>query len=182
MPSDDQLREPWASFLAELNEQLPRPTEVHCLGGFVVSELYGLERPTADVDILEATRGTDAATLARLAGRGSPLHKRHKIYLDIVAVATVPEDYESRLLELVPGRFDNLRLKAFERHDLVLAKLERNNDRDREDLRRLAEGAGLDIEVLQERYAAELRPWLGNPEREDLTLQLWVEVIREVQA
>jgi hypothetical protein len=37
----------------------------------VVSELYGLERPTADVDILEATKGTDSATLARLAGKDS---------------------------------------------------------------------------------------------------------------
>jgi hypothetical protein len=84
-------------------------------------------------------------------------------------------------LELFPGRFRNLRLRAFERHDLVLAKLERNIDRDREDLRRVVRGPGLDVEVLRERYATELRPWLGRPDREDLTMQLWIEIILEVQ-
>jgi hypothetical protein len=42
--------------------------------------------------------------------------------VDIVAVATVPEHYESRLLHLFPGRFCNLQLNALERHDLVPAK------------------------------------------------------------
>ena len=138
------------------------------------------QRPTSIV--FEATKGTDAATLVRLAGKGSELHRRHKVYLDIVTVATVPEHYESRLLDLFPDRFQNLWLKAFERHDLVLAKLERNIDRDREDLRRLAEGPGLDVDVLRDRYTTELRPSLGRPDRDDLTLQLWVEIIQEVQA
>ena len=55
MPSDGRLHEPWASFLRELDAQLTQRTELHCLGGFVASELYGLERPTADIDILEST-------------------------------------------------------------------------------------------------------------------------------
>jgi hypothetical protein len=32
---------------------------------------------------------------------------------------------------------------------------------------------------LQERYQKELRPNLGNPEREDLTLKRWIAVIEE---
>jgi hypothetical protein len=46
---------------------LASPTELHCLGGFVVAEYYGLMRATADIDILES-RGTDLATLAKLVG------------------------------------------------------------------------------------------------------------------
>jgi hypothetical protein len=69
MPSDS-LHEPWLSFLPELDRQLASPTELHCLGGFVVAEYYGLMRATADIDILES-RGTDFATLAKLAGRKS---------------------------------------------------------------------------------------------------------------
>jgi hypothetical protein len=38
-------------------------------------------RPTADIDILES-RGTDLRTIAKLAGRNSPLHKRHGVYID----------------------------------------------------------------------------------------------------
>jgi hypothetical protein len=36
-----------------------------------------------------------------------------------------------------------------------------------------------DLGILQERYQKELRPYLGNPEREDLTLKLWMEAIQE---
>src|SRR5688500_6932797 len=170
--SADSLSEPWRSFLLDLDAELGGPTELHCLGGFIVAEYYGLTRPTADIDIIEATGATDLRTLAELAGKGSALAKQHHVYLDIVTVATVPEDYDSRLIDIFPETFKNLRLKAFERHDLVLAKLTRNGDRDREDVRRLAAGPGLDASILQKRYEKELRFQSSNPERDDLTLAL----------
>jgi hypothetical protein len=37
----------------------------------------------------------------------------------------------------------------------------------------------LDLNVLKDRYEKELRPDLGNPRREDLTLGLWIEAIEE---
>ena len=58
----------------------------------------------------------------------------------------------------------------FERHDLALAKLGRNQDYDREDVRRLALDPGLDVVILEQRYREEQRWRLGNPEREDRTL------------
>lgn len=180
--SADSLSEPWRSFLLDLDHELEGITELHCLGGFVVAEYYGLMRPTADIDIIEATGATDLKKLAALAGKGSALAKQHHVYLDIVTVATVPEDYESRLIDIYPEIFKNLRLKAFERHDLVLAKLSRNGDRDREDVRRLAVGPGLEPEILRKRYAEELRFQSTNPGRDDLTLALWIEMIEEIKA
>ena len=41
---------------------------------------------------------------------------------------------------------------------------------------RLAEGP-LDLAVLESRYRSELRPYLANPERHDLTLRLWLEML-----
>jgi hypothetical protein len=137
--------------LLALDQQLTQDTELHCMGGFVLAEHYGLVRATADVDVLEST-GTDKATIARLAGRGSPLHKRHRVYIDIVTVADVPDDYATRLVTMDIEGLTRLRLKVFERHDLVLAKLCRNIDRDREDVVALARGPGLDVNVLQQRY------------------------------
>lgn len=180
--SADSLSEPWRSFLLELDHELEGPTELHCFGGFVVAEYHGLMRPTADIDIIDATGATDLKTLAALAGKGSALAKQHRIYLDIVTVAMVPEDYELRLIDIYPKMFENLRLRAFERHDLVLAKLSRNGDRDREDVRRLAAGPGLDAQTLQKRYAAELRFQSTNPGRDDMTLALWIEMIEETKA
>lgn len=46
-------------------------------------------------------------------------------------------------------------------------------------MKHLARTVPLDLEVLKERYQKELRWQLGNPEREDLTLRLWVEAIQE---
>jgi hypothetical protein len=103
------------------------------------------------------------------------------VYIDIVTVADVPDDYDTRLLTMEIDGLTRLRLKVFERHDLALAKLCRNIDRDREDVVALARGPGLDVNVLRQRYQKELRPKLGRPEREDLTLRLWIEIIEELR-
>lgn len=176
----DGFRAPWRSFLIDVDQQLIGQTELHCLGGFVIAELYGLLCATADIDIIEA-RGTDLRTLQQIGGRGSELARRHHVFLDIVTVATVPEDYEQRLVEVPSGEFVHLRLRAFERHDLVLAKLARNADHDREDVKHLALGPGLDCAVLRDRYQRELRFQFGNPRQADLTMELWTEMITEVQ-
>ena len=55
------------------------------------------------------------------------------------------------------------------------------SQRDRADVAALAGGPGLDIDVLRARYVEELRPKLGRPEREDLTLELWIEIIEETR-
>ena len=176
-----ELREPWQSFLLALDDRLTEPVELHCLGGFVISELYGLTRGTADIDVLPGSPD-DAATIALLAGRSSALAKRHRVYIDVVTVAQVPENYTGRLIDYEVKGLKRLRLRALERYDLALAKLTRNSDRDREDVKALAAGPGLDPGVLRGRYETELRPYLGRPDREDLTLELWVEIIREIHA
>ena len=43
----------------------------------------------------------------------------------------------------------------------------------------LARTVPLDLEVLKDRYQKELRWQLGSPDREDLTLQLWLDAIEE---
>lgn len=179
--TDGRMREPWRSFLRDVDRQLSGPTELHCLGGFVLAERYGLLRPTADVDIIEARGTTDLRALQQIGGKGSELARRHHVFLDIVTVATVPDDYEQRLVDLPSGEFSNLRLRALERHDLVLAKLARNADHDREDVKHLAMGPGLDCDVLKDRYLQELRFQFGNTRQSDLTMELWIEMIREVR-
>jgi hypothetical protein len=36
--------------------------------------------------------------------------------------------------------------------------------------------------LLRDRYQQDLRPYLGNPKHENLTLQLWIEAIEEDRA
>jgi hypothetical protein len=173
------IPEPWHSFLSDIDASLHEEVALHCLGGFVVTVLYDLARPTADVDVIAITPRSEIAVVMGLAGQGSDLHRKHKVYLQLVGVATVPESYEERVTEIFPGGFKHLRLLALDPYDLALSKLERNTQRDRDDLKHLARTVPFDLVKLQERYQKELRPDLGNPEREDLTLKLWTEVIEE---
>jgi hypothetical protein len=53
MPPNDHIPEPWFSFPQELNALVTETVRMDCIGGFVVTMLYGLNRTTADVDVLE---------------------------------------------------------------------------------------------------------------------------------
>ena len=175
MPRIERPAEPWRSFFAELDAHLSEEVHLHCCGGFVVTQVYGVARTTSDVDFLDVVPNV-RRDLAEIAGKGSALHKKHKVYLDPVTVATPPESYQERLVPMFGHAWANLRLDALEVHDLALSKLERNLDRDRDDVQQLARAGLLNPEILKERYYRELRPnLLAHEARHDLTLQLWLE-------
>lgn len=179
MRPHEQPPEPWLSFLRELDSSVHEQVRLDCMGGFVVTMVYGFSRATGDLDVLEVAPTGAGQTMLALGARGGPLHKKYKIYLDHVGVAKVPENYEDRVTEIFPKVFKHLRLLALDPYDLALSKLERNLQRDRDDIKYLAKTVPLDLETLKERYQSELRWQLGNPEREDLTLRLWIEAIAE---
>lgn len=174
MPGIDQPPEPWQAFFGEIDAVLTERVDLHCCGGFVVTQMYGAMRTTSDVDFLGIVPRVEDQLIS-IAGRHSSLHREYKIYLDAVTVVTPPEDYEQRLVPMFPGAWRRLRLYALEAHDLALSKLERNIDRDREDVQQLARGGYLKRETLRERYYHELRPHLANEKKHDLTLKLWIE-------
>ncbi len=126
-------------------------------------------------DYIAVVPHQESATLQEIAGPGSELAKKHRVWLQFVGIADVPENYESRLIEICPGEFSKLRLLALDPHDIALSKLTRNSPIDRRDVEFLAKKELLDPAVLQERYKRELRPYLSNEDRHDLTLKLWLE-------
>ncbi len=172
-----QPPEPWHSFLRELDESADTTVRMDCIGGFVVTQMYGLERSTADVDVVELAPRDVSDILMSLACQGGALHRNHRVYLDRVTVAAIPENYESRLTEMFPGVYRHLRMMALDAYDIALSKLERNNQKDRDDVRFLAKTVPFDLSLLQERYDRELRWQLGRPDREDLTLRLWMNML-----
>lgn len=182
MPHIKQIPEPWRSFLRELDQKATEETRLDCMGGFVVTLHYGFSRETSDLDVLVIAPGEQRASLLELGSRGGPLHKKYLVYLDYVGVARLPEDYEDRLVEMFPGVYEHLHLCALDPYDLALSKLERNIQRDRDDVKHLARFVPFDLEILKQRYDKELRWQLGNPKREDLTLKLWIEMIEEDRA
>lgn len=171
--------EPWLSFLRALDEEAGEEVRFDCTGGFVITELYGLARATSDLDALVIVPRDQAELLVAAGRQGSRLHKKYGVYLDHVTIASCPENYEERLSEMFPGSFRKLRLLALEAHDVALTKIERNLQRDRDDVKYLARNGHISVDILEDRYRRELRPTLANPAREDLTLQLWKEMIAE---
>jgi len=82
--SKNAIPEPWKSFLKEIDETAKEPIELYCLGGFVITLLYGLERSTADIDVISVIPRYTASGLLEIAGKGSSLHRKHGVYLDVV--------------------------------------------------------------------------------------------------
>ena len=179
MMNINAIPEPWRSFLSEIDASLKEETSFHCIGGFVIAMLYGFDRTTADVDVILIDPRDPDLKLISLAGKGSELHKKYGVYLDRVTVAKLPIDYDERLTEMFPGAFSKLRLFAVDPYDLALSKIERNIERDVDDVMHLARTVPLDLDILQQRYHEELRPDLFVPAIEDLTLRLWIDMIEE---
>lgn len=120
---------------------------------------YGHPRPTSDIEYVEIVPGDARDVLERVAGAQSPLAKKHLLHFQHVGVASLPESYAERVVELFPGLFEKLRLFELEAHDLVLSK-----------------AVPLDPDVLRARYREELRTIIiGPPETHDQTLQMWIE-------
>lgn len=112
---------------------------------------------------------------------GSRLHRTHLVHLQQAGIATVLEDYPERLAEMFPGEFTRLRLLALDPYGLALSKLERNLAVDREDVKYLARTVPLRPDVLERRYRQELRSYLPNAARHDLTLRMWPEALFPIQ-
>lgn len=162
-------------FLTELDAGLSAVTEIHCLGGFVLTVMYGVPRTTSDLDYTSAIPNSAYEELEALAGRESPLARKHRVYLQhLGGIADLPEDYEQRLKPL-NVELPKLKLMVFDPYDLVLSKLTRNSPKDREDIKTIARSQQLSFRRLMNIFEDEMKPWLPNLERHERTLELWRE-------
>jgi len=149
------LPSPWPQFLADVDQILSEAVELHCVGGFVLTAVHGLLRTTNDIDYVSVVPRQANEELDRIAGKGSALAKKHKVYLQSVGIADYPENYQSRLIPLPLG-LKKLTLLTFEPYDLILSKLTRNSDKDMEDVRALVQKLNLKFDVLMELFQTEM--------------------------
>jgi len=169
----------WKSFLDEIDMALPEAVAFYCFGGFALQYGYGMSRTTEDLDILAALPNIHRKLLTDGAGEFSPLHRKYKLYLDFVTVSPTIYNHEDRLRPLFPGKWQHIELYVLDPYDIALSKILRNEPFDRADVMHLARTIPFDLSVLKHRYKEEVRPYLGIPEREDHTLQLWLDMIEE---
>jgi hypothetical protein len=96
-------------------------------GRIAIAMLFGLPRPTVDVDCLTVIPLDESGRLESLAGIGSLLHTKHGVYVQHVGIVPVPESYEDRLTPIFPSSYLFLRLLGLDAYDLSLSKLERDS-------------------------------------------------------
>ena len=65
----------------DIDGTLAQRVALECIGGFAISMLYGLPRPTVDVECVPVIPAVETDRLQSLAGMGSQLHHNHGVYL-----------------------------------------------------------------------------------------------------
>jgi|SRR5579864_1001835 len=169
-----ELPKPWSDFLKEVDSALSGPVTLSCIGAFVLTALYGLPRPTGDIDYIDATPQGAANEINELGGADSALAKKYHVCFQNVGIADWPDEYKSRLEELKLN-LDRLKLWVLEPYDLLLSKVPRNSPKDREDAKFLIRKLNLEFAVFDDRWEKEMAPWIPNRDRHELTVELWKE-------
>src|SRR5436309_2065480 len=151
-------RDELARFLAALDKRLSGPRLIILIGGAAASLGYGITRVTTDIDTISDT--TDLEDALRLARSDTGL----KIPFQIVGIYDAPYNYEDRLTP-IHLTLEKLQILVPEKHDLVLMKVVRGQDNDREAIQQIADQVGLDRSTLVERFKSEMTHVIGRPEQ-----------------
>ena len=72
--------------MRELDERLKGPVKLRCLGGFVITQQYGIGRETSDIDYLALAAQSRHDDVEALAGLGSKLHRKYRVYTQYVGI------------------------------------------------------------------------------------------------
>ena len=106
---------------------------------------------------------------------------------------TLPEPWLSFLRALDPiageptpifeGLFEYLNFLVLDPYNIALCKLKRDIDRDFQDVLFPARTVPFDLQLFEQRYREELRPYLlGDVKDADYTFDRWIEAIKEDRA
>jgi hypothetical protein len=175
-------------FFRDLDRRWPLPTAepvtLRLLGSTALLLQTTYERGTKDSDILETAETTPAlqAALIALAGKGTELGKRHRMYLEFLGPAFpfLPEEPQWHPVGRFTSAFEHFRLEALDVVDVVVAKLVRFHKTDRDDIAAMADRELIDPDRLLERFRSAVTRWSFDARAEELPKtvgrfrQLWL--------
>jgi hypothetical protein len=115
------------------------------------------DRGTKDADVLE-TASVDAAVRSQLlaiAGPGTPLHTRHRVYVDIVSSGTpfLPQPPLFHPCAALNDNLEHFDVELLDVVDVVVSKLKRFNADDQADIDAMVERG----EIIHDRLIARFR-------------------------
>ncbi|MCX5786924.1 MAG: DUF6036 family nucleotidyltransferase [Elusimicrobia bacterium] len=158
-------------------EDLKSRIPLYVLGGAAAVIAYGSRRGTEDIDAwLEDER--IARKLEDLAGKGTELAQKHQVYFqpaNTTLMLIEEPEWRDRSIEFFKGKLKHFKIMAAGKEDLILSKLSRYNDRDREDIRFLAEERKVDVKNLIACYKAARDYYVGHLPTLDTTFNVVLE-------
>lgn len=132
----------------------------------------GYERGTKDSDVLETNSLTSDVRdrLLELAGHSTPLHIRHKIYIDVVprGLPFLPQAPLCHPLVELNGELSRLEIEVLDVVDVVVSKLKRFHANDVDDIRAMIDRDLVDHSRLIKRFHSAVDVFSGDARAEDL--------------
>lgn len=146
------------TFLVAVDAELVRHAEpgetldLYLLGRSALMLGYGVQLMTKDVDVVDIAGSRLLGVAVDIFGKKKSGQLAHHFYIETVSsgLPPLPIGYQKRCVE-IPGRWRIIRPKSPEVHDLVVTKLKRFHQGDREDIRILCDTGDVDATTLQDR-------------------------------
>lgn len=147
-------------------------TRLHIIGSTALMLQTGYERGTKDSDVLK-TRDLSKKTkeqLLELAGRGTDIHERRRLYIDVVssAIPFLPQQPEWIPLADLSETLHHFDLSVLSVVDVVVSKLKRFNTKDLQDIEAMIDLGLVDHVALVERFELAVDMFSGDARAEDL--------------
>jgi Nucleotidyltransferase of unknown function (DUF6036) len=145
----------WKAFLTDVDTALSQGFTLRCLGGFVLAAMYGLPRPTGDMDYIEITPIDRELELSSIAGPESRLAKKHRLFIHRATISQYPDEFESRM-DTLDLSLQKLKLHVLGPYDLALSKLCSDRPKDTEDAKHLIREAALELDEFLRIWNSEM--------------------------
>jgi hypothetical protein len=168
------------AFLRAIDARWPDPTtapvQLSIIGSSALMLQTDYVRGTNDSDVIE-TNDLPRQTLEQLAGRGSPLHEKFRLYIDFVprGLPFLPQRPLWRQLDH-DEQFQNLTVHILDVVDVVVSKFKRFNANDQSDIDRMIARGCVTHEALLERFRRAV-----DAHSHDESLPKYVEHLHKIE-
>lgn len=168
--------EPFRSFFQDIDRRWESAREeklrLRVIGSAALMLQTDYVRGTKDSDILETTElaAVDKNRLLELAGVGSRVAQRHRMYLEIVSsgLPFLPQSPHWHPLPELNPLLKHLTIEVLDVVDVVVSKLKRFSASDADDVRAMTESGLVEHRRLIERFRSAVDVYGGDARADDL--------------
>ncbi len=168
--------EPFRSFFQDIDRRWESAREeklrLRVIGSAALMLQTDYVRGTKDSDILETTElaAVDKNRLLELAGVGSRVAQRHRMYLEIVSsgLPFLPQSPHWHPLPELNPLLKHLSIEVLDVVDVVVSKLKRFSASDADDVRAMTESGLVEHRRLIERFQSAVDVYGGDARADDL--------------